>query len=208
MKDTKIVYPPARCIVGKSYEVPHVVLVNGKLIPILGDAHEDREFFPLASRHWHVDHRFTTNRQQAFMMPNLSLYVDDFFECFEAFKKIGNVVWDITDPTFPESYELRDPRCSNGEIVYKTSRCKRKHTHLEWEHLPCSQESSAASFDTKTPLIELRSAFCGKTLVESNGEYFCPHKGTKVDVKNINSFGDILCPAHLLKFNAKTLKAI
>jgi hypothetical protein len=145
------------------------------------------------------------------MMPNLSLYDDDFFECFNAFKKIGNVVWNITDPIFQKeykSYELRDPRCSNGEIVYKTLRCKRNHTHLDWEHLPCSQESSAASFDTKTPLIELRSAFCGKPLVKSDGEYFCPHKGTKVDVKNINSFGEVLCPAHLLKFDAKTLKAI
>lgn len=208
IKDTKIVYPPARCIVGKSYEVPHVVLMDGKLMPVMGDAHEDREFFPSASKHWHVDHRFTTPKQQKIMMPYLGLYDNGLNKCFEAFKKIGNVVWDITDPTLPEDYELRDSRCSKGEIFYKTLRCKRKHTHLEWEHLDCNKESAVAAFETKKPLVELRSAYCGKSLVESNGEYFCPHKGTKVDTKNVNAFGEILCPAHLLKFDEKTLKAI
>jgi hypothetical protein len=206
MKDSKIIYPPARCIVGKFYQVPHVVLVNGDAMPILGDTHEDREFFPEAPKHWHVDHRFTSKKQQDLMMPLLILRQKS--ECFTAIHKIGNVVWELQDPTFPDFYKKNEPRRSNGEVVYKKTKCRAENTHTNWEHFECNQESKVVSFETKEPLMKLRSAYCGKSLIESNGEYFCPHKGTKVDVSSANEHGEVHCPAHLLKFDEKTLKSI
>jgi hypothetical protein len=172
---------------------------NGKdyFMPVLGDVHEDKDIFGShAKEHWHMDYRFM----------RLDIYgkhISKKPSTWDKREAAGKPIWDRSKQNEKVKYNTNT---ADNEIFYKRLKCVKNHYHLDWEYSEnCSYFSN---FHEIVELQTLRAAYCGKELILKEGEYFCPHRGTKVDVTNVNEKGEIHCPAHLLKFDKDSLKSI
>jgi hypothetical protein len=166
-------------------------------MPILGDVHEDTDTFGShAKEHWHIDYRFVSRDVYGCFVPN-------FPSPIEKRDITGTLIWDRSKQLEMHRSQINT---ADNEIFYKRFRCKRGHTHLDWEDDVYGGDN--ASFHSIPAFQKMRSAYCGKELILKEGEYFCPHRGTKIDVTNVNEKGEIHCPAHLLKFDKESFKSI
>lgn len=169
--------------IGKYYEVPHIFCedfygVTNVFIPINTPLHDDKEYINFSTRHYHVDWRFVS-------------------------KRIHNIAAiDNSNPRFKSKAEQAFVVTKfEGDIVYKTVKCKRQFSnnefHNEWPKLYNSWP------------VKLQAGYCGTELkMNKDGQYVCPHKGAIIDLKYVDEHGYAVCPAHLLRFDVTTLKAI
>lgn len=187
----KIIFP-SDVQLGKYYKVPHVFCndfygVKG-FIPINTPLHEDKDYINFEHLHFHCDWRFLNSRYYK------SICRDINFPNYELRSEVSKVI--LTT--------LRDGKINTkGSIVYKAVRAKRKYANNTYFQI------------LETPIrIEgwrkkIQDAFCGDHLRQNElGQYVCPHKGAIIDLTHVDENGNAVCPAHLLRFDVKTKKAI
>lgn len=187
----KIVFPKD-VEISKFYQVPHVMCydfydgIKNVLLPINTVLHEDKDYINFEPLHYHIDWRFVPIRLYNRICKDIDLA--DYFIRSEASKIIQ---------LFGNNLEAN----TDGKVYYKTIKCKRGYSNNQFHfRFPNAYNGWPA---------KLQSAFCGEQLrLNERGQYVCPHKGAIIDLKHVDEKGYAVCPAHLLRFNTETLKAI
>ena len=187
----KIIFPKD-VVVGKFYSVPHVLAYEfyghtNIPIPINTPLHEDKDYINFNVLHFHIDWRFL----------NTKIYTDCCIDMHEPSYEIKSQVKDVL---IIESAALG--KLADTKVFYKNVKCKRSYNnnifHIEFPIM------YHCNWPTKLQIV-----FCGDHLrINENGQYVCPHKGAIVDLNHKDENGHAVCPAHLLRFNTQTLKAI
>lgn len=182
--------------VGKFYLVPHVFThdwyenLKNIYVPINCPKHSDIEYVGVRAIHYHVDWRFLNTRIYN------KVCVDRTDQNHKIRSEAAYALFEIIahgDEAGKKQIE--------DEIVYKEVKCKRHYS--SW-----LLKSEAPKMYNSWP-IKMQKGYCGQQLkLNEQGHYVCPHKGTIIDLKHIDEDGNIVCPAHQLRFDSKTLQAI
>jgi hypothetical protein len=170
--------------VGKSYLIPTVLYPwfnRTKAWPILGPLHDDVEFFDFNDKHYHVDHRFLTHREVAFLNRNSGWRMSGLERAFGSplchYDRAG------------ERQALAHPK-----PILKRRLCRR-----EWSAFPR---------DLIPAVDRMQAAFAGRELIRKADDLICPHRGVSLATIRPDANGIITCPLHGLQFCSKTGRAI
>lgn len=183
--------------IGKFYLVPHVFAyswyddLKNIFIPINSPKHSDKEYINVSSLHYHVDWRFLDTRIYN------RVCRDPWYENEKIRNEAAYAVFEEKLYTgLSQSFKQIEDK-----IEYKKVKCKRPYSvWLMKSELPAMYNSWP---------IKMQKGYCGQSLrINEHGQYVCPHKGTIIDTKHVDEEGNIVCPAHQLRFNSKTLIAI
>lgn len=173
--------------IGKMYAVPTVRYPwFGRVAdwPIIGPRHADVEFFNFRSLHYHVDHRFLTNRQVAFLDRRHRYSISYGSGLAAAY---GNPL------------AQRDPNDFNQDLPHPKPIVRRLLCRREWVPYPHGNQRAVQ---------ELRAAFADKHLIQTPEGHTCPHRGVSLATIEPDENGVITCPLHGLRWCAKTGHAI
>lgn len=182
-------------IVGRYYSVPAIAwrwagafdqeLAGGDFFwPVLGNKHDDLEFFDFPHKHYHVDPRFFTNRHWAQLgdrkYDNEGKKLDENGKLLTA---LARPLSSIHYSDWPPSPVFRRMRCSASGIIYSN-----------WASRTVAVQS-------------LNSKFAGKQCDSSVLGWICPHRQLALgSMEPVD--GMITCPLHGLRIDATTGKCI
>lgn len=183
---------PSNVEIGKYYSVPHILCkefykgVQNVLLPINTPLHDDVDYINFSTRHYHIDWRFVSNK----IYNSIILY-----KRYPQLKTKNEQAYIICETNLQGDINIE------GDVVYKRVKCQRQYSNINFHN------EHQILYNTWP--VKLQSAYCGKELKKNNaGQYVCPHKGAVIDLKYVDEFGFAVCPAHLLRFDVSTLKAI
>lgn len=183
---------PSNVEIGKYYEVPHVLCktfyewIENVWIPISTPLHDDKEYIKLNVRHYHIDWRFIDTKLYN------RVCKEEYRHDLTVKREQAYIVCE-TDNMGRKNI--------GDEIIYKRVKCKRQYLNKDFHNVHQKLYH--------TWPVELQKGYCGKELKQnSEGQYVCPHKGAIIDLTYVDEYGYAVCPAHLLRFDTKTLKAI
>lgn len=171
-------------VVGRYYQVPviedYIYFNRRDRWPVLGPLHTDKEHFGFTSPHYHVDARFLTARQRAYVARQV------------AFHHLSDPVSGATQG-FP--LNRREEPLPPGR------------PHLA--RLKCTQVMIPYLFGHQKPVQALRGdySFPALPIRKPDGRLLCPHR--KVDLSTFlpDEQGRVTCPLHGLVVQCRELAA-
>lgn len=182
-------------VVGQFYMVPTIEYPycgRTDIWPTIGPKHTDKEIIGFAAPHYHVDIRFLTKRQFAFLE-----------------RKFSPRAWGLSGQAglqgaamavsgSPLSYRADGGgTVPHPPVIYRKKRCWR----------PSSYPRSLTTIYRSWPPA-LREAYADSAMVQTPRGPICPHKGAPLGSIPPDERGLIVCPLHGLCFDAKTGKAV
>ena len=166
--------------IGKYYSVP---CVYGRMHhrdqwwPVLGQFHEDAEHIKFAAYHWHLDARFLSKRDLAFISHRYNET--------------------LTDAARRWPLHLRP-----GESKYSgRSFTKEDHPRPTLRRMKCKRHWDDSLLADQAPWIgALESAYREHRLEKA----VCPHRGTDLSTLPIDHQGCVECPLHGLRWHVSS----
>lgn len=178
--------------VGKFYLVPAIAWewrgltdlprnVGDLYWPVIGNKHNDIEFFNFENLHYHVDPRFFTKRHWSKLYDRSSFAGSE--ENGKLLDALATPVNSSSMPDGPPSPQLRRMRCSMSAIPY-------------------------SPYASRTRAVQaLNKSFQGQKCSRGKLGWICPHRqvplGSMTPVEGI-----ITCPLHGMRVNASTGECI